>query len=191
MRELIVTDIINVKEFVHMQKFVVGEPLPFTVEQGTSMELSESGITYFISIKNVAPSEIEATRSGKLECCLFVRQPAIFVLFNIPDLFNWSDTPFSVHLSKGKYDLSHTYQDQEGIAIQIVVHDFNDDSVKALRIFDSSTDFANAFIKAAKQQQDISFDLEEYDKHIFTIQKLHSCMDMAYRGEGRFTVKKD
>ena len=172
-----------------MQVLAVGDSLPFKVPPGVSAELDRSGLMYFINMPDLNDAEIAAARSGKVECCLFIRQPSIFVLLKIPGLLKWSDAPYSIHLTKSEIDSSYTYQGNEGLLLTIILVDSNDGKIRVLRGIGTSTDFANTFTKAVEEQRSLPFDAMQYNLHLMQTQNQHPSDDMALRGEALFRIK--
>ena len=170
--------------------FAVGEPMPFTIPAGVSMEFDKNGIMFFINLPKLKPKEIEAGRAGKMEGCLFVRQPVIFFVVNIVDLFKWSDVPYSVHLTQTPIDLEHTFQPGEGMSIHIILQDSAKGIIVAQRQVGSNYEFANAFVDAVKEQFTYPFHKVIYDDHVARLHREFSPEEMAKRGDGYFRIHR-
>ena len=170
--------------------FAVGEPMPFTIPAGLSMEFDKNGIMLFINFPDLKPKEIEAGRAGKMECCLFVRQPVIFFVVKIVELFKWSDAPYSVHLTQTPIDLAHTFLPGEGMPIHIILQDSAKDIIVAQRVVGSSPEFANIFVEAVKEQFTQPFHRVIYDDQKARIQREFSSDEMAKRGDGYFRIQR-
>lgn len=120
--------------------------------------------------------EIESIKKGVHQFAFHYEKDVILFLFRFFPSFNWSDSPFSIHLVRPE---NHRIQpvdrnrNSEMPVINVPLVDAETGILKAYRVISLKLDFANALEDAILDQLSKPFDLEKYDRSLSEIYALY------------------
>jgi len=141
------------------------------------VEVSDSGIDVYVLMRKPSKSEIKQISAGsEFKLKLLEMEGIIFFILKFGDL-EWSDAPYSVHLSKGQTYLRDV-PDGNGYAVTIYVIDTSSGELVLQRFTGLDTCTSRELKEIVERQKTLPFNKSEYAVTINNIYRTYSTMDL-------------
>lgn len=152
-------------ELVHT--YCVGElykPERTSWPEGNHFDIRNGKLDFVVFWEGLGDETVKAVRKGRLRIGLLVRQPMIFFLFEIEGACNWSDAPYSYHLTEPtERQLPQRPQAGSGLLLNTTLVECETGIIRALRVDSLSHELSTQLVDAAATQAKAPIDRAEYD----------------------------
>ena len=133
-------------------------------------QYDKSGHHLTLFLHNLRKKEIRGFRYGEIQLALTPVQPAIYFLFKITDVFEWSDAPYSSHLVK-PVDYQIPNVDQFSTLFHMHLVNADTGTLEAMRCISLESEFTQQLHRSILEQSNLPFESSRYHAHCKEIEK--------------------
>lgn len=144
---------------------IVGEKAPFNISQEIAFTMQGGAPILVINWHNITPSELKSLKGTDHKFAFLYRDGIMFLLAKFGTI-EWMDVPYSVHLDRGEVNLDLDIPDGQGLALQLIVINADNNKILALKLIGLKTNFSRKFIDMIIAQAKEPFDALKYNQKL-------------------------
>lgn len=146
--------------------------------EGVYFEADGAGYSLIYNFMSPTEKEIEATKAGQpFEIRFLAIRSALWILSKCGTL-NWTDAPFTPHLSRHAAELVRPQNEDEGTMLTLIMTDARDATIKSIRVIGLGHRFSVRLYDAIRELAELPFTPENYNLEL-ALTRMHPTNELV------------